>query len=135
MPLGSWSPGKSSDGSSRSVPSYAAQRMCAWERSVSTSTGASESDFTVSPSRRAGTSATPASVTWASVESRAETSRSVVVSVMRPSSVASTSTPVSAGMPGLDETPRCTVCSASDRASRSQRNFTSVHPLLSSFFG
>ncbi len=55
--------------------------MCACEASVSKSTGASDSDFTVSPSSRAGTRATPASLTCASAVRRADTSRSVVVSV------------------------------------------------------
>src|SRR4029077_14424456 len=61
-----------------------------------------------------------------------DTSRSVVVRVSCPASVASRSTPVSAGTPGRDDTPRCTVCSASDSASRSHRNFISGTPYASS---
>ena len=129
-PLGSCSAGKSSAGSRRSDPSYAAQRSRAWLWSVSNSTGASDSDFTVSPTSRAGTSATPGSLTCTSIDSRAETSRSVVMSVSRPSSVASMRTPVSAGIPGREETPRWTVCSASESASRSHRNFTVPTPCL-----
>src|SRR5262245_59435370 len=62
------------------------------------------------------------------MDSRAETSRSVVVSVRAPPSVASISTPVRAGIPGRDETPRWTVCRASDRSSRSHRIFTTPPP-------
>ena len=74
----------------------------------------------------------PASVTCTSIVRRADTSRSVVVRVSCPASVASRSTPVSAGIPGRDDTPRCTVCNASDSASRSHRNFTSGTPYASS---
>src|SRR5438093_6947157 len=55
--------------------------------------------------------------------SRAETSRSVVVRVSV-SELVSRSTPVRAGIPGLVDTPRWMVCSASDRSSRSHLNFT-----------
>ena len=105
--------------------------MRAWLWSVSNSTGASDSDFTVSPSSRAGTSAAPASVTCTAIVSRADTSRSVVMSVSSPPSPASISTPVSAGIPGRDDTPRWTVCNASESASRSHRNFTVATPCCS----
>ena len=60
----------------------------------------------MSASSRAGTSTVPSSFTWTSRESRAETSRSVVVRVSVPPGAASIRTPVSAGIPGRDETPR-----------------------------
>ena len=66
VPLGGCKAGKSSAGSSRSEPSYAAQRIRACDWSVSNSTGASDSDFTVSRADRAGTSAIPGSVTCTS---------------------------------------------------------------------
>ena len=131
VPLGSCNPGKSSAGSSRSVPSYAAQRIVAWLWSVSNSTGAFDRLFTVSPSSRAGTSAIPDSVTCTEIDSRADTSRSVVMSVSSPPSAASINTPVSAGIPGRDDTPRWTVCKASESASRSHRNFNVATPCCS----
>jgi hypothetical protein len=62
--------------------------------------------FSVSARSRAGTSAMPASWTCTLIVSLAETSRSVVVSVSVPSSDASSRTPVSAGIPGREDTPR-----------------------------
>jgi crotonobetainyl-CoA:carnitine CoA-transferase CaiB-like acyl-CoA transferase len=61
VPLGDISEGKSSAGSSRSAPSYAAHRIRACDWSLSNSTGASDKLFTVSPRSLAGTSATPSS--------------------------------------------------------------------------
>ncbi|GBC87749.1 hypothetical protein HRbin12_01767 [bacterium HR12] len=128
VPAGAWTSGKSSAGSRRRDASYAAQRIWACPPSASNSTGASDRFFTVSPRRRAGTSAVPPAVTSTSTVSLAETSRSVVVSVSPSPTRASSSTPVSAGMPGREETPRWTACSASDSRSRSQRNFTCPPP-------
>src|SRR5919204_41749 len=96
------------------------------------STGASESERTVSARSLAGTSAIPASCTCTSIASRADTSRSVLCIVRLPPSVASSSTPVSAGIPGRAETPRWIVWSASDSTSRSHRNFTCPPPRTAS---
>ncbi len=56
------------------------------------------------------------------------------MSVSVPPSAASSRTPVSAGIPGLDDTPRWTVCNASESASRSHRNFTVDTPCISEGF-
>ena len=107
IPEGSCHAGKSSAGRSRKVPSNEAHLIRAWVPSASNSTGASGRLFTMSPNRRAGTSDTPASeICTSSMARRAETSRSVVVRTRAPASSAWISTPVSAGIPGLVETPR-----------------------------
>ena len=60
---------------------------------------------------------------WYYVESRPAPPR-----VSDPPDAASIRTPVSAGIPGREETPRWTTWSASESVSRSQRNFTSPPP-------
>src|SRR6266508_1187502 len=106
--------------------------MRACPPSASKITGACSKLFTMSASSRAGMRATPSSWTWTSSRRRAETSKSVVA---RTSSLpeAFIRTPVSAGIPGREETARCTVCRASEKTSRSHLNFipTSSRP---SFF-
>ena len=79
--------------------------MRACPPSASITTGAWSKLFTISARSRAGIRVTPSSCTCTGRRSRADTSRSVVASTSSPPE-AFINTPVSAGMPGREETAR-----------------------------